>query len=327
MRKVDTYQIATAGCRHWFTIPPVTRALGLLLAGFIGFLAHPLDSCAGENFPRTTIFKVQAYHPHGKVTRGSAVLLGEERLVTNCHVTAASHDLGVVHNGRVWRAEIEAQDMVRDLCVLRAPGITGTVANTSKSLTAGQKVFAAGFFGGKQLAVTEGRVVALHDYDGAQVIQVSSPFDTGASGGGLFDEHGRLIGILTFKARIGGAFHFALPAQWVNHLDRPGSEHHAVAKPAFWREAPENQPFFLRAVTLEANQKWDALAALGEHWTKDNPLNPHAWTTLETALRNLKRMDEAASARGKALRLGFVPVRQELVKVEMHEYGDRDSAP
>jgi serine protease Do len=325
------YQIATAGCRHWFTIP-ATRTVGLLLAGLIGSFAHPPDSFAGETFPQTTIVKVEAYHPHGKVIRGSAVLLGAERLVTNCHVTAASHDLGVVHNGRVWRAEIEAQDRVRDLCILRAPGISGTMANTSIRLTAGQKVFAAGFFGGNQLSVTEGRVVALHDHDGAQVIQVSSPFDTGASGGGLFDEQGQLIGILTFKARIGGAYHFALPAEWVNHLHRSVSEGNAVAKPAFWRQPPENQPFFLRAMTLEVNQKWDALAALGEHWTKNSPLNPHAWLTLETAFRNLKRMDEAMSARREAQRLGFVPVRQELVKVHIGRdtdvnMEDRDSAP
>jgi hypothetical protein len=327
MRKVDTYQIATAGCWLRITIPMVTRTLGLLLAGLVGALAHPQHTFAGENFPQTTIVKVKAYHPHGKVTRGSAVLLGAERLVTNCHVTAASHSLSVVHNGRVWRAELDAQDTVRDLCILRVPGIAGTVANTSKSLTAGQKVFATGFFAGNQLVVTEGHIVALHDYDGAKVIQVSSPFETGASGGGLFDEQGQLIGILTFKARTGGAFHFALPAEWVNHWDRPGSERNAVAKPAFWQRPAENQPFFLRAMTLEVNQNWIALAALGENWTKDNPTNPQAWTTLETAFRNLKRMDDATWARGKAQQLGFVPARQDLVTLDLHEYGDLDSAP
>ena len=301
----------------------LTRAFGLLLAGLAGSLAQPLQSFAGEHFPHTTVVKVQAYFPHGRVTTGSAVLLGAERLVTNCHVTATSQDVSVVHNGRVWRAEIEAQDTVRDLCILRAAGIAGTEAHTSKNVTLGQKVFATGFFGGNLLAVTEGRVVALHDYDGAKVIQVSAPFDAGASGGGLFDEQGQLIGILTFKARIGGAFHFALPVEWLNHLQRPGSERHAVATPAFWQQPPEQQPFFLRVMTLEVNQKWDALAALGEHWTQKSPLNPHAWVALETAFRHLKRMDDAMLARGEALRLGFIPVRQELVKVRM----DRDSAP
>jgi serine protease Do len=294
----------------------LTTTLGLLLAGFIGSLANPAESFAGEGFPNTTVVKVQAYYPHGRVTRGSAVLLGAERLVTNCHVIATSQDVSAVHNGRAWRAEIEAQDAGRDVCILRAPGIAGTEAHTSKNVMVGQSVFAIGFFGGNPLTVTEGRIVALHDYDGAKVIQVSAPFDTGASGGGLFDKQGQLIGILTFKARVGGSFHFALPAEWAHELARSGSEPNAVARPAFWQQPPEKQPFFLRAMTLEMNQKWDALVALGEHWTQKSPLNPHAWTALETAFRHLKRMDEAMSVRGEAQRLGHIPVHRELVKVD-----------
>ena len=327
---LGTVQIATEDGLHLVTIPVVTRALVFLLSGLVGSLANPLHSFAGEDFPRATIVKVQAYYPHGKVTKGSAVLLGADRSVTNCHVTAPPHDFGVVHNGRVWRAEIETQDAVRDICILKVPGIAGTNANPSKSLTVGQKVYASGYFGGNHLAVSEGRIVALHDYDGAKVIQVSAPFDAGASGGGLFDEDGQLIGILTFKARIGGAFHFALPVEWLSHGDRPRSERHAVAiaTPAFWQRPAEKQPFFLRAITLELNQKWDALAALGEHWTQVSPLNPRAWITLETALHHLQRVDEAISARGKAQRLGLVPARQELATVHMGNRGNRgDSVP
>ena len=295
------------------------RTFGLLLAGIIWSLANQVASFAAEDFPNTTIVKVRAYQPNGNVTRGSAVLLGAERLATNCHVTAISQELEVVHNGRVWRAEVEAQDSIHDLCILRAPGIAGANANLSKSVTVGQKVFAAGFFGGKQLAVTAGRVVALHDYDGAKVIQVSSPFDLGASGGGLFDEAGLLIGVLTFKARVGGAFHFALPAEWVSNLNRPGREHSAVASLAFWQQPPEKQPFFLRAMSLELNRKWDALAALGEQWSKQNPMNPRAWIALETAFRHLQRLDDAMLARAQAQRLGFIQARQ--------EHPDADAAP
>jgi serine protease Do len=307
------------------TLRHLTTAFGLLLIGFIGPLAHPLPSFAGEHFPNTTVVKVQAHYPYGKVTKGSAVLLGSERLVTNCHVTAASQDVSVVQNGRAWRAEIEAQDTVRDLCIFRAPGIAGTRAHTSYSVTVGRKVFAMGFFGGNPLTVTEGRIVALHDYDGAKIIQVSAPFDAGASGGGLFDEHGQLIGILTFKARIGGPFHFALPVEWVSRLQRQGGERNTVATTPFWQQPPEQQPFFLRAMTLEVNQKWDALAVLSERWTQKNPLNLHAWMTLETAFRNLKRLDEAMLARSEAQRLGFVAAREELVKVHIGREGNMDT--
>lgn len=238
------------------------RTFGLLLAGIIWSLANQVPSFAGEDFPKTTVVQVRAYHAHGEVTKGSAVLLGAERLVTNCHVTLSANTVEVIHNGRRWPAEVEAQDRVRDLCILSAPGIAGANANFSKSVTVGLKVFAAGFFARNRLAVTEGHIVALHDYDGAKVIQVSAPFDLGASGGGLFDEDGRLIGVLTFKARKGGKFHFAVPTEWIINLNLADREHSAVPALAFWQQPPDKQPVFLRAASLEAAQKWDALAAL-----------------------------------------------------------------
>lgn len=53
-------------------------------------------------------------------------------------------------------------------------------------------------------------IVGLHhcECDGGRVVQTSADFDRGASGGGLFDRQGRLVGILTFKASSGGNFHF-----------------------------------------------------------------------------------------------------------------------
>ena len=238
------------------------RTFGFLLIGIIWPLANQVVSFAGEDFLKTTVVQVRAYHPHGKITKGSAVLLGAERLVTNCHVTADANTVEVVHNGRRWPAEVEAQDRIHDLCILSAPGIAGANANFSKSVTVGLKVFAAGFFARNRLAVTEGHIVALHDYDGAKVIQVSTPFDLGASGGGLFDEDRRLIGILTFKARKGGAFHFAVPTEWVSNLNHAARENSAAPALAFWQQPPDKQPVFLRAASLEAAQNWDALAAL-----------------------------------------------------------------
>ncbi len=279
------------------------RIFALFIGGLIWSLANQAASFSGEEFPKTTVARVQAYHANGTVTLGSAVLLGGERLVTNCHVTHAAKSIQIVHDGQNFGAEVASQDSNHDLCTLRARGIMGTPAVATTRITVGQTVFAAGFPGGNRFAVTAGRIIALHDYDGANVIQVSSPFDSGASGGGLFDEDGRLIGVITFKARSGGVFHFALPIAWAMALDRPEPERSAAPTLAFWRQPYEKQPYFLRAVSLEANQKWGALAALGEQWAKENPLNPSAWIVLGTAFQHLQRPDEANSAFGEAGRL------------------------
>ena len=276
------------------------RIAGLLVGGLIWSLANQAASFSGEDVSRTTVAKVWAHYPNGTVTLGSAVLLGGERLVTNCHVTATAQSSQVIHNGRSWRAEVAAQDTKHDLCTLRAAGIAGNAPVAATSLTVGQKVFAAGFPGGNQFAVTAGHIVALHDYDEAEVIQVSSPFDYGASGGGLFDEDGRLIGILTFKARVGGEFHFALPITWAKNLERPEIKRGSGETLPFWQQSYAKQPYFLRSVSLEAARKWEALAALAEQWIKDSPTNPVAWTALGTAFRHLRRSDEALLAFGEA---------------------------
>ena len=307
------------------------RIFSFLLAGIVWSLANQAASFAGEDFPKTTVVEVLAYRAHGEVTSGSAVLLSAERLVTNCHVTAVANTLEIVHNGRNWPAKVEAQDRIHDLCILSAPGITGAKAHLAKSVTVGLKVFAAGFFDANRLAVTEGHIVALHDYNGAQVIQVSAPFDLGASGGGLFDEDGRLIGVLTFKARKGGNFHFAVPTEWISDLNRADRENCVIPTLAFWQQPPDKQPVFVRAASLEAAQMWDALAALAEQWTKESPMNSRAWIALETAFRHLQRMDDALLARGQAQRLDFIkasqkkPSNEDAGQLHQYPFGTRPS--
>lgn len=273
-----------------------------LLIGVIGAGILSGAAWAAEPLRATTVVKVRAYHPQGKITSGSAVLLDGERLATNCHVVTGAHDIELTQGGRDARAELAAQDPVRDLCLLRARGLSGVPAAMAKAVQPGQKVYAAGYFKRERFAVTAGHIVALHDHDGAKVIQVSAGFDYGASGGGLFDERGQLIGILTFKARAGGAYHFAIPAEWIGELLQAGAARDAQPVRAFWQQPPEMQPFFLRAATLQVNREWRELAALSEQWTQKNPADAGAWTTRQIALRHLAREGDADRAGGDAPR-------------------------
>jgi S1-C subfamily serine protease len=97
--------------------------------------------------------------------------------------------------------------------------------------------------------LSEGRVVALHSFAGGQVIQVSAPFRMGASGGGLFDDQGRLVGILTFYRLSGDdALFFAVPVDWVDDTAR--REFKAVAPltgpEPFWAGTEDVLPAFLK---------------------------------------------------------------------------------
>ena len=147
-------------------------------------------------------------------------------------------------------------------------------------MSSGPKVYALGFPADRGFTVGTGEVVALHEFDGAEVLQVSAPFKYGASGGGLFDDEGRLVGILTLKARAGGAFHFAGPVAWLDGGVRSTPELGAMA---FWQRSGDRLPYFLRAVSLEASGDWAELMALAREWTSREPGNRGAWNALAKA--------------------------------------------
>jgi hypothetical protein len=115
---------------------------------------------------------------------------------------------------------------------------------------------AAGFPNGGDLAVRDGAVEGLYPYEGGQVIRASATFDAGASGGGLFDEEGVLVGLLAFKARSGANLHFALPADWALPGTTVSSQLGPIAastqRRAFWEAPRASQPSFLGHALLEA---------------------------------------------------------------------------
>ncbi len=284
-------------CRH------AVRYAVFLIAGLIWSLSGYAAGVFNADAVAGAVAKVRVRESNGTLTWGSAVLLSYERLLTNCHVITAQENIRVYYAGQRRSAELDRQDRYHDLCVLRAAGVIGPTPVASGALAVGESVFAAGYPGGGELKITSGRIVALHDYDGGKVIQVSAPFAFGASGGGLFDEGGRLIGVLTFKARAGGNFYFAVPVAWVRAFERPDQAREPASLTPFWRLSYEKQPTFLRAVSLEVNEKWEALAELGEKWTKESPLEPAAWAALGTALHHLKWSDEAQVTLEEADRL------------------------
>ena len=275
------------------------RRLLVIVLGCVLWMSSHAQTVDGDRAAETataSVLPVRAHAKNGSIGHGSGVLIADGKLVTNCHVVAAADRINVLSNGVPLAARLQHRDTDRDLCLLDVPDAKGVVAQRASTLRAGEAVYAVGYPAQRALSVTRGEVVALHDYDGAAVIQVSAPFDRGASGGGLFDQQGRLVGILTFKARAGGLYHFAVPAAWLNDMreDRPGAE----ARP-FWQRHGRELPYFLRAASLEAAANWNALAELGREWLQQEPANPGAWSALTKArLRSALRTapDITASA-------------------------------
>lgn len=202
-----------------------------------------------------SMLRVEALRERGGYALGSGVTVGADKVVTNCHVTREARQIHVVRGGARWVVAAQAVDLDHDLCLLRVPGLTtrGVALGRAADLRVGQPVIALGFTGGLGMSTSAGEVVELHHHDGANVIRSSNRFNSGASGGGLFDDDGRLVGILTFRLRGGEAHYFAAPAEWVQQMlddPAPGAWREVMPLAAtqlpYWERPVELQPEFLR---------------------------------------------------------------------------------
>ena len=229
------------------------------LLGFVAaVLASVLSGHLGARDFADSLVKVRAIAADGSVSNGSALVIATNLLATACHVTREANKLEVTHGGLTWAAAVESGSLTHDLCLVSVPNLDlpPVAIRGSASLQVGERVIAAGFPGGGNLAVRDGVVEGLYAYDGGQVIRTSATFDEGASGGGLFDAEGALVGLLAFKARSGTKLHFALPADWA----LPGSMVSSLFGPvaistqrsAFWEHPRASQPPFLGHAMLEA---------------------------------------------------------------------------
>ena len=197
-----------------------------------------------------SVLRVEAARLSGGFALGSAVVVGDGLAVTNCHVTREARAVDLVRGGVRWHVRAQAADVEHDLCLLRAEGLPmpAVALGPAEELQRGQQLTALGFTGGVLLQNSPGEVIGLYRLDGAPVVQTSSRFSSGASGGGLFDAAGRLVGILTFRQR-GGAY-FAAPSEWLRRLIDADAFHDIAPLPAgtaaYWERPQASQPSFLR---------------------------------------------------------------------------------
>lgn len=154
------------------------------------------------------------------VSIGSGVTIGRARIVTNCHVFTSAHSAEVDYQGRIWPAALEHVDVERDLCSFVVNGLPSPAAmiGTSEGMEIGSRVYAIGSPRGFSLTLSDGLLSGLRDLDGGAVLQITAPISPGSSGGGLFDDSGRLVGITSLFMEDSQQLNFAVPVEWINQL-------------------------------------------------------------------------------------------------------------
>ena len=192
----------------------------------------------------------------GESELGSGIILTPDGLImTSNHVVAAldaepresARAVVMFNDGRTAPFDLVAADLKSDIAIVRAQRISGLnpiSIGSSTDLRVGQPVVAVGSPLGLQNTVTTGVISALNRpvftvVDGNnplaafEAIQTDAALNPGSSGGALVDMNGRLIGLNSAMATLGGfrdsgntqtgsiGLGFAIP---VDHAERIASE-------------------------------------------------------------------------------------------------------
>ena len=252
--------------------------------------------------------------------QGSAVVIATDTLATNCHVLRKAKRVEVTHLKVVLPATLELWDTARDLCQLRAPGTQAPAVALADdgAVAVGQSVIALGAPAGLELTLSSGIVSALrHDDAGRLVaIQTSAAISHGSSGGGLFDERGRLLGI-TSATVSGGAqnLNLALPVAMVRELPErhgaaqraknggdAGSRTSAAGPPTGFDTPPEARDPASTAAALAPGAltgQWSGDFRCGPYLLQAKVANPNGWTV--TANMSVGNDGHATIVRGDTL--------------------------
>jgi hypothetical protein len=238
------------------------------------------------------IVKVQVELANGAYGLGSGVVVGQEQVVTNCHVVANAISVSIRANRESYRASALKPDWRHDLCILKVVGLNLPIAPLGKSeqLQYEQAVYTVGFAGASPRPNgTFGFVKGLFPMDDSVVVRASNTFRLGDSGGGMFDEAGNLVGIITVKSPGHHAFYYNMPVEWVQRLlEQPEQSIISESALPFWAESPDKWPFFMQIVQPLKTEDWEALNKISQQWLNAEPTSSEAVFYLALAEYSLK---------------------------------------
>jgi len=159
-----------------------------------------------------------------KESQGSGVIVDATGvIVTNLHVIrgqqAASVKLagGDVYDDVTVVDVDERKDLV--LIKIKAFGLPSASLGNSDQLVTGDHVVLIGSPRGLDLTVSDGLVSAVRDSgEGYKLIQTSAAASPGSSGGGMFNDYGELVGVVSAKLTNGENINFGVPVNYLRGL-------------------------------------------------------------------------------------------------------------
>ena len=253
-----------------------------------------------------SVVLVRGFNTSGGLTYGSGVVVSPTEVITNCHVLRSTKQPWISRGENTYSITGVKADVWHDLCLVTTEKLPFKPALIGKStnLKRGQEIVAFGHSNGVPSPLTSsGAVKALYDSDQGKVIRSTARFAMGASGSGLFDMEGKLIGINTFKT--GGhqsSIYFALPIEWLDQLEKqPEITTFPITGKALWEEDEDKKPFYMQVAVPETRGDWPKLSQVAEKWTLTEPKNTEAWYELGLGFENSAKLEDAEKAYKQAL--------------------------
>lgn len=280
-------------------------AIPLLLLGLMPS-AHAFDKekLLGSFF---TIVMIRGHNADGSLAYGSGVIVEPTKVLTNCHIFRQTKEPWISRGEDTFAINSVQADRYHDLCLVTAetlpfpPAQIGSAASMKK----GEEILAIGHSSASPVPITSiGAIKSIYPFDNGNVIRGTARFAMGASGSGLFDGEGHLIGINTFKTPGKNAYFYALPLEWLASLKtKPVETTFPIDGKTFWEEDDEHKPLFMQMAEPEIQQDWSKLSSVAEKWIKAEPNNSEAWYELGFAQEHLKQKTEAEKSYRHAIML------------------------
>ncbi len=247
---------------------------------------------------KSSVVKIRVILPNGHYGIGSGVVVAQDQVVTNCHVIANAQSINVIKFGESYRATSLKADWHHDLCIVRFDGLNTTVATlgSSRTLQYEQPVFTISFPNNSPKPLTTyGFVKALYPMGDNAIIRTTNDFRLGASGGAMFSDDGKLVGIITLKSPGRNAFYYNMPVEWIDALlNTPELSIPSKGEAPFWDAPEEKRPYFMRVVQPYQTEDWVTLKKLASEWIQHEPDTSEALNYLAMAEYNLKETQSAA---------------------------------
>ncbi|HWU65713.1 MAG TPA: trypsin-like peptidase domain-containing protein, partial [Methylophilus sp.] len=260
--------------------------IGLLLGCLsASLMAEPADALVQDLNSR--VLRVQVGLKNGQYGLGSGVVVAENQVVTNCHVVANASSISVMSGGAAYHAVGVKPDWEHDVCMLQMEDLplAPVTMKSSRELKYEQPVFTIGYPSFVPAPVsTSGVVKGLFTMDDSVIVRATSTFRQGASGGGLFDDSGALVGLITLKSPGKDAYYYYMSVDWIQALiSKPAGPVVVKSELPFWGKPAAEWPYFMKVVYPYLHKDWKGLKVIAEQWAAKEPQNTEAWFYLAAA--------------------------------------------